>query len=60
MTESKDRRASKLKWLREHTRKFTFLFRIDADAKVIEKLDSCENKAQYVRGLILDDIEKNK
>ena len=53
----KDRRASKLKWLREHTRKFTFLFRLDADAKVIEKLDSCENKTQYVRDLILKDIE---
>lgn len=52
----KDRRASKLKWLREHTKKFTFLFRLDADAKVIEKLDSCENKTQYVRDLILKDI----
>ena len=35
MDNKQDRRASKLKWLREHTRKFTFLFRLDADADVI-------------------------
>ena len=40
MDNKQDRRASKLKWLREHTRKFTFLFRLDADADVIKKLDS--------------------
>lgn len=56
----KDLRASKLKWLREHTKKFTFLLRIDADAKVIEKLASCENKTQYVRDLILADIKNEK
>ena len=60
MGESKKRLEYKQKWAKDHTRKFTFLFRIDADTKVIEKLDSCENMTQYVRGLILDDIEKNK
>ena len=60
MAESKKRLEYKQKWAKEHTRKFTFLFRIDADAKVIEKLDSCENMTQYVRGLILDDIKNEK
>ena len=60
MDNKQDRRASKLKWLREHTRKFTFLFRLDAEADVIKKLDSCENKTQYVRDLILDDIKNGK
>ena len=60
MGESKKRLEYKQKWAKDHTRKFTFLFRIDADAKVIEKLDTCENMTQYVRGLILEDIENER
>ena len=41
---------------KQHMRQFGFTFSLENDREIIEKLDSVENKAGYVRGLIAKDI----
>lgn len=49
--------AAQAKYNREHITRFTITLN-EKDAAVIEKLKSVENRTDYVRKLILADIEK--
>ena len=40
--------------------KFSIIFRNEKDSEVIEKMKSVPNKSNYIRQLVLADIEKNK
>ena len=42
---------------KENYRSYAFRFRFDRDAKIIEKLESVENKVEYLRQLIAEDVE---
>ena len=42
---------------KENYRSYAFRFRFDRDAKIIEKLESVENKVEYLRRLIAEDVE---
>lgn len=46
-------------YIRQNIRKYTLNVRND-DIEVIERLNSVENKQQYILGLIKADIEKGK
>lgn len=47
---------------KEHRTPFLFRFSndIEPDKTIIEKLKAVENRSDYIRKLILDDIEKSK
>ena len=60
LTESQRRKnamASNERWRRANTRIVNVRFRLEEDRDVLEKLDSVDNKADYIRQLILDDIK---
>lgn len=60
LTESQRKRnamASNERWRRANTKIVNVRFRLDEDREVLEKLDSVDNKADYIRQLILDDIK---
>lgn len=40
--------------------KFSIIFRNEKDSEVIEKMKSVPNKSDYIRQLILADIQKTK
>lgn len=46
------------RWQKENMVQISFRFAKKRDAAVIEKLKSVENKADYIRSLILNDIKK--
>ena len=48
------------KFHRENYRRYNILFRRGMDDSIIEKLESAENKTDYIRQLILADIQKTK
>ena len=48
------------KFHRENYRRYNILFRLGMDDSIIEKLESAENKTDYIRQLILADIQKTK
>ena len=48
------------KWQKQNVKRFSFGFMVKSDAAVIEKLQIVPNKADYIRKLILEDIEKGK
>lgn len=52
--ESQERYAQKNK------KKYTFAFMKSTEADLIEKLESVENKAGYIKSLIRADIKKSK
>lgn len=45
-------------WRKTHQRAINLHFNKEADADVLEKLDSVPSKADYVRRLIREDLEK--
>ena len=50
--------AVRERWRKANTRIINVRFNVDNDAEVLEKLDSVENKADYIRQLIIEDIKK--
>lgn len=57
--EKRTRYAAQRKFDRENTKSFTFRFMKKTESDLIEKLESVENKAGYIKKLIRDDISKN-
>ncbi len=49
--------ASRERWRKENTKIVNVRFRIEEDKEVLAKLDSVDNKADYIRQLILNDIK---
>lgn len=58
-----EKRARESKRINEYVKRcktsYTFKFNNETDKAVIEKLNSLKNKSNYLRHLILQDIEKN-
>nr|DAT55025.1 MAG TPA: hypothetical protein [Caudoviricetes sp.] len=48
------------KFHKENYKRYGILFRLGMDDSIIKKLESVPNKTDYIRQLILADIEKNK
>lgn len=48
------------KWKKENTKQIKFNFNVHTEADIIAKLESVDNKIEYVRNLIRKDIEENK
>lgn len=48
------------KFHKENYKRYGILLRFGMDDSIIEKLDSAENKTDYIRQLILADIQKTK
>lgn len=48
------------KFHKENYKRYGILFRLGADDSIIEKLESTENRTDYIRQLILADIQKTK
>ncbi len=48
------------KWQKNNTRKICLTFMVRSDADVLVKLDSVENKTDYIRRLIRADTENRK
>ena len=46
------------KWNKAHTRCINVRFNADTDKEVLEKLDQVDNKTDYLRKLILEDIHR--
>ena len=54
----KNQRAQHTQWSKENTRAFAVRLHKKYDAEVIAKLDSQDNKAQYIKQLIEKDIKE--
>lgn len=48
------------KWSKEHTRCINVRYNIENDKDILDKLDSVDNKGDYIRQLIRKDLEENK
>lgn len=48
------------KWNKNHTRCINVRFNAATDKDILERLDQVENKTDYIRKLIQQDIENNK
>lgn len=53
------KKETKAEYYARTTKSFKIQFRKEADADVIEKLNSVPAKTDYVRNLIREDIKKN-
>lgn len=53
------KKETKTEYYARTTKAFKVQFRKEADADVIEKINSVSSKTDYVRNLIRDDIKKN-
>lgn len=47
-------------WKKQNTRCINVRYNIENDKQILDKLDSVDNKANYIRQLILDDIKKEE
>ena len=47
-------------WKRKNVKRYNLQFNTKTDAKVIKKLDEQDNRNEYIRGLVLKDMEKKK
>ena len=47
------------RWKKEHYKAYTLRFNHVSDQDIIEKLESVENRADYIRNLIRKDMESN-
>ena len=45
-------------WVKDHTKIINFRFNTETDKEVLDKLNSVNNKTEYIRNLILEDIKK--
>lgn len=63
MTTPEDKRKARTylnnKWDSQNTRRVTCKFMIKSDAEVLKRLDRQTNKTDYIRQLILKDIQDN-
>ena len=48
------------RWRKANTKIVNIRFNIDSDSEVLDKLDSVDNKADYIRQLILKDIKEGE
>lgn len=48
------------KYNKAHTKQFVFRFNLKTDAAIVSKLESMPNKTDYVRQLIVKDIENDR
>lgn len=55
---AKNQQASRENWRKAHTRIINVRFNTETDKAVLDKLASVSNKADYIRKLILEDINK--
>ena len=60
MAISEAKKKADEKWKKANLRQIKFSFNRTGDKDVLDKLDSVENKTEYVRELIRDDIKKVK
>jgi hypothetical protein len=62
MAESKYQKykASQNAWQRAHMRQIQIKFNVIDDRDIIEKLDTVENRTDYIRQLIRKDLQENK
>lgn len=58
-TMSESLKKAQKKYIKVTTRTFSIRYNKDTDADVIEMLDRCKNKQEYIRRLIKDDIRAN-
>ena len=52
--------AARERWRKANTKIVNIRFNIDSDSEVLDKLDSVDNKADYIRQLILKDIKEGE
>ena len=52
--------ASRERWRKANTKIVNVRFRIEEDKEVLAKLDSVDNKADYIRQLILNDLKEGE
>lgn len=57
---AKNDQISRENWRKAHTKIINVRFHIETDEAVLKKLDEVENKTDYIRTLILDDISREK
>lgn len=57
---AKNDQACRENWRKAHTKIVNVRFNTETDKEVLEKLDSVPNKADYIRGLINNDIKQQK
>lgn len=59
-TEQKEKRASEQRkaWQKNNTKAYTFRFNVASDSDVIKQLGNQESAIDYIRKLILKDINK--
>jgi len=55
---SEERLETIREWQARHTTKITLRFNNERDRDIIEKLQSQQNKTDYLRRLVRDDIER--
>lgn len=60
VTISEAKKKADEKWKKANLRQIKFSFNRTGDKDVLDKLDSVENKTEYVRELIREDIKKVK
>lgn len=60
MAISEAKKKADEKWKKANLRQIKFSFNRTGDKDVLDKLDSVENKTEYVRELIREDIKKVK
>lgn len=58
MAMSESQKQATDKWTRNNTRRISCKFMIKSDADVLAWLDQKENKTDYIRQLIRDDIRR--
>lgn len=55
----KNDQACRESWRKEHTKIINMRFNTETDKEVLDKLASVENKVDYIRNLILEDIKRS-
>lgn len=55
---AKNDQISRENWRKLNTKIFNVRFNVELDKEVIKKLNEVENKTDYIRRLILEDIKK--
>ena len=53
------REKAKNEWKKEHTRCINVRYNVHKDKEILDKLDSVDNKADYIRVLVKKDIGEN-
>ena len=56
----KNQAASHERWLKASMKAMTIRFNLEGDADVLAKLEGVENKTDYIRRLIREDIENER